>query len=60
MRKGKRRIDYDDDLVIVYDTKGKIIYKGLEDYEPMKDEPWRWDENIKGYRLEGMTKVCIG
>ena len=60
MRKGKHRIDYDDDLVIVYDAKGKIIYKGLEDYEPMKDEPWRWDESIKGYRLDGMTKVCIG
>lgn len=60
MRKGKGRIDYDDDSVIVYDAKGKIIYKGLEDYEPMRDEPWCWDEIIKGYRLEKYVKILAG
>lgn len=60
MRKGKGRIDYEDDLVIVYDERGKVIYKGIEDYEPMKDEPWRWDETIKGYRPEGYVKILIG
>lgn len=60
MRKGKGRIDYDDDLVIVYDRKGKVIYKGLEDYEPMKDEPWNWDGTIQGYRLDGYVKILVG
>lgn len=30
-----KRIDYDDDIVIVKDTTGDIIYKDMEDYEPM-------------------------
>lgn len=59
MRKGKGRINYEDDLVVVYDKKGNIIYKGLEDYEPYKREDWRWDESIKGYRFEDMVKICV-
>lgn len=34
-----RKIDFDDDIVKVYDGK-KVIYHGLEDYEPMNNEPW--------------------
>ena len=53
-----RRINYDDDLVIV--KKGKeVIYRGLEDYEPLKDEPWRWDEKAKCYKLNGLKKYCL-
>ena len=59
MDKGNR-IDYEDDLVVVYDAGGEIIYKGMEDYEPYKDEPWKWDEQIGGYRFDGMVKVCVG
>ena len=35
----RRRVNFDDDLVIVYDEDDREIYRGLEDYEPMKDEP---------------------
>ena len=54
-----RRIDFDDDVVIV--TKGgKVIYKGLEDYEPMKYEPWEWDERKTCYTLPGgYEKYCM-
>lgn len=60
MKKGKKEIEYEDDLVIVYNKEGKEVYKGIEDYEPMKDDNWRWDESIKGYRLEGYVKICVG
>lgn len=59
MRKGTKEIEYEDDLVIVYDAEGDVVYKGMEDYEPMKYEPWRWDKSINGYRLNGYTKVCV-
>lgn len=57
MKKGKR-INCEDDLVIVYDGN-EVIYKGLEDYEPMKYESWKWDEKEKNYKLDVYTKVCI-
>lgn len=55
----RKRIDFDDDLVIVYDENGKKIYKGIEDEEPMKDEHWKWDNTEKVYKLDGYTKVCL-
>lgn len=57
--KGKR-IQYEDDLVIVRDKNGKVIYKGLEDYEPYKRELWVWDDTKGLYTLDGMTKECVG
>lgn len=57
--KGKR-IQYEDDLVIVRDKNGKVIYKGLEDYEPYKYELWVWDDTKGLYTLDGMTKECVG
>ena len=51
------RIDYDDDLVITYDKNGKVVYKGIEDYDPMKYEDWKWDEKTHSYKLDGYTKV---
>lgn len=60
---GTKRINYEDDIVIVKNPKGVTIYNGMEDYEPMKDEPWSWNSSIKGYTLsspEGTyTKYCI-
>ena len=37
IRKGYR-IDYEDDLVEVYDNKGKKVYQGILDYCPYKVE----------------------
>ena len=55
-----RRINYDDDLVVVYEDD-KVIYKGLEDYEPMKDELWKWDDKEQVYFLDDRRykKVCL-
>lgn len=55
---GGKRIDYDDDLVKVY-KNGKEIYSGIEDYEPMKDADWKWDNNKKYYTYKDMIKVCL-
>lgn len=55
----RKRIDYDDDFVVVYDDSGNQIYKGIEDYEPMKDENWAWDNSEQIYRCNGYIKVCL-
>lgn len=55
----RRRIDFEDDLVIVYDESGKQIYKGIEDYEPMKDCDWKWSNDKKAYEYEGYIKICM-
>lgn len=52
-------IEYEDDLVVVYDSGGEEVYKGLEDYEPYKDENWEWDSNSNTYKCNGFTKVCL-
>lgn len=54
-----KRIQYEDDIVLVLDREGRVIYKGLEDYEPNKREQWRWDDKLGGYRYLGMTKYCL-
>ena len=63
MRSKGKRINYDDNIVIVYNGKEEI-YRGLEDYEPLKYEPWRWDDKGKHYKLtingSKLIKVCIG
>lgn len=54
-----KKIEFDDDLVVVYQN-GREIYKGIEDYEPMKDEKWTWDNAKKCYTLgDEYIKVCI-
>lgn len=47
------RIDYEDDMVQVYEigTKDDEIYLGVEDYEPMKDEDWKFCKDIGVYYL---------
>lgn len=57
--KGKGRINYDDDLVKVY-KDGKVIYSGEEDYEPMNQENWKYNEAFKAYELPGgYVKILI-
>ena len=57
-----KRIEYDDDFVGVM-LGSREIYKGIEDYEPMRDEFWKWDEKEKAYflKLNGKTykKMCV-
>ena len=54
------RIEFEDQLVIVYDKKGNEIYRGLEDYEPMKYEDWKFDSSIGAYRFKDFIKDCVG
>ena len=54
-----KRIEYEDDIVLVLDENGDEIYKGLEDYEPYKDEAWKWDEKTKSYKFRDLTKKCL-
>ena len=55
----RKRIDFEDDLVTVYDGENEV-YKGTEDYEPDKDEDWLWDEADKSYYIKGtnLRKYC--
>ncbi len=60
MKAGKR-IQADDDIVVV--VKGRqVIYEGLEDYEPMKNECWRFvrtTQNGRGhYEFGPYKKYC--
>lgn len=58
----RKRICYEDDFVAVYNEKGECVYEGLEDYEPMRREDWRWDDKNERYTLNGgrYTKVMLG
>lgn len=47
----ERRLDYDDDLVVVKTPSGKVDYKGESDYNPYKDEDWRYDSKNDIYTL---------
>lgn len=51
-------INFEDDTVIVYDGDEEI-YRGIEDYEPMKDENWKWDEKTKSYVFDNYRKICL-
>lgn len=53
----RKRIEFEDDIVRVYDGN-KEIYAGAEDYEPMQDEDWKWDNANKYYKFGKYIKVC--
>jgi hypothetical protein len=55
-----KRIDFDDDLVLVIDTtNGKEVYRGIEDYEPMKNENWKWNCKEQCYTFDKYKKYCL-
>ena len=56
----RTRITYEDDTVIVFDNDGNIYYSGIEDYEPLKREPWVWNPENRTYTFGQYTKICIG
>lgn len=47
------RIDYDDDKVRVWNItdNDEEIYFGIEDYEPMKDDDWRYCKELGLYYI---------
>lgn len=60
----RTQIRYEDDLVVVYDSNGEVIYKGIEDYEDYKRYDWEWNEGLQAYVLtvEGgdtYYKICL-
>lgn len=59
----RKRINYEDDIVIVYNPKGEVDYKGIEDYNQYRDADWAWDEEHKYYTHvhDGKTyyEVCL-
>ena len=54
-----KRIEYEDDMVRVFNEKRETAYQGIEDYDPNKDLDWRWDETRHWYEYNGWIKVCI-
>ena len=55
-----KRIDYEDDVVVVYNERNEIVYKGTVDYCPYKDEPYTWNKNGGYYDLRnGYRMVCV-
>lgn len=51
--KPSTKINYDDDDVKVWEVKdySLLIYEGIEDYEPMKDEDWKFCSELGIYYL---------
>lgn len=54
-----KRIEFEDDIVVVYDKKKQEIYRGMEDYDPMKYENWLWDEKTRSYYSGNFKKICL-
>ena len=55
-----KRINYDDDIVVVYNEKNEIVEKGMVDYSAYKDEPYTWNEKGGYYDLpHGYKMVCV-
>lgn len=57
-----RRVNFDDDMVVIY-RNGKLEYKGLQDYNPYRDEDWEWDDKKKHYTMrhgkDEYIMVCL-
>lgn len=48
-----KKINFEDDVVRVIDANTKeVMYQGLEDYEELKGENWKYDKEKKQYTLE--------
>lgn len=55
----RKRINYDDDFVVVTNTKTGIeVYRGIEDYEAMKHYDWKWSDKTQSYHFGEYEKVC--
>lgn len=60
--KGKK-LNYDDDIVTVYDDKGKKVSEGMWDYSPYNnDETYdimKWDDTAKNYKLAHGYRMVV-
>lgn len=60
--KGKK-LNYDDDIVTVYDEKGKNVSEGMWDYSPYNnDETYdtmKWDDTAKNYKLANGYRMVV-
>lgn len=54
-----KRIQYDDDIVVVYDEIGKLIFKGMEEDDPYQYCDWQFDEDLGCYTCNGWKKECL-
>ena len=48
--KGKQ-IKYEDDICRVYSDKGEVVYEGIFDYYPYKNDEYKWNEKRQCYEL---------
>ncbi|GLL55800.1 hypothetical protein KUBF_34630 [Bacteroides finegoldii] len=46
-----KKISYEDDIVAVYDNKGKKVYEGMLDYSPYQLDDSKWNATDKNYDL---------
>lgn len=58
-----RRLNYDDDIVTVYDEKGKKVSEGMWDYSPYNNdetyETMKWDDTAKNYKLAHGYRMVV-
>ena len=54
-----RKIESDNDIVVVTNKNGVRMYRGLQRYEPFRDKPWVYNELYNYYEYNGMTKKCL-
>lgn len=60
--KGKE-LNYDDDIVTVYDENGKKVSEEMWDYSPFRnDETYdsmKWDDTAKNYKLANGYRLVV-
>lgn len=50
---GTGRVNYEDDLIVVYNPNGQQVYKGSVDDCPYKNDDWKYDASTRTYRVDG-------
>lgn len=48
---GNGEINFDDDIVAVYNEEGEVCYKGTDDYNPYRYDDWTWKSDLNAYVL---------
>lgn len=56
-----KEINYEDDLIMVFNERNEVVEKTIVDYSEYKDEPYSWNEAGGYYDLpHGYKMVCVG